>query len=111
MSDTHLHTHTVMFLNGHTACMYDGRVGGKYSNSHVVELAVNKAPHYIQKLLVSLVSPTCSRDLFLFRVHSALPQELSRFTFMSFGGDIKPSVPENPLKLAKVLLGVSLLTG
>ena len=46
-------------------------------------------------------SPTCSRDLFLFWVHSALPQKLSRrFTFVSFGGDIKPSVPGNPLKLA-----------
>ena len=44
-------------------------------------------------------SPTCSRDLFLFWVHSALPQKLNRrFTFMSFGGDIK--VPGNPLKLA-----------
>ena len=38
-------------------------------------------------------SPTWSRDLFLFWMHSALPQKLSeRFTFMSFGGDIKPSV-------------------
>ena len=30
---------------------------------------------------------------------------------MSFGGDIKPWVPGNPLKLAQVLLGVSLLAG
>ena len=46
-------------------------------------------------------SPTCNRDLFLFWGHSALPQKLSRrFTFVSFGGDIKPSVPGNPLKLA-----------
>ena len=45
-------------------------------------------------------SPTCSRDLFLFWVHSALPQKLSRrFSFASFGGDVKPSVPGNPLKL------------
>ena len=48
-------------------------------------------------------SPTCSRDLFLFRVYSALPQKLSRrFTFVSFGRDIKPSVLGNPLKLAYV---------
>ena len=47
---------------------------------------------YIGKLL---------HNLFLFWVHSALPQKLSRrFTFVSFGGDIKPSVPGNPLKLA-----------
>ena len=45
-------------------------------------------------------SPTCSRDLFLFWVHSALPQKLSRFSFASFGGDVKPSVPGNHLKLA-----------
>ena len=46
-------------------------------------------------------SPTCSRDLFLFWVHSALPQKLSRsFSFASFGGYVKPSVPGNPLKLA-----------
>ena len=46
-------------------------------------------------------SPTSSRDLFLFWVHSALPQKLSRrFSFASFGGDVKPSVLGNPLKLA-----------
>ena len=46
-------------------------------------------------------SHTCIRDLFLFWVHSALPQKLSRrFTFVSFGGDFKPSVLGNPLKLA-----------
>ena len=38
--------------------------------------------------------------IFLFWVHSALPQKLSRFSFPSFGGDIKLSVPGNPLKLA-----------
>ena len=44
---------------------------------------------------------TCSKDLFLFWVHSALPQKLSRrFSFVSFGGDVKPLVPGNPLKLA-----------
>ena len=32
-------------------------------------------------------NPTCSRDLFLFWVHTALSQKLSRrFTFVSFGG-------------------------
>ena len=37
-------------------------------------------------------SPTCSRDLFLFWVHSALPQKLSRrFSFASFGVDVKVS--------------------
>ena len=36
-------------------------------------------------------NPTCSRDLFLFWLHSALPKKLSRrFTF---GGDIKLLVP------------------
>ena len=46
-------------------------------------------------------SPTSSRDLFLYWVHSALPPKLSRrFSFVSFGGDVKPSVPGNPLKLA-----------
>ena len=33
--------------------------------------------------------------------YSALSQKLSRrFSFMSFGGDVKLSVPGNPLKLA-----------
>ena len=31
---------------------------------------------------------------------SPTPKNEWRFTFMSFGGDIKPSVPGNPLKLA-----------
>ena len=49
-------------------------------------------------------SPTCSRDLFLFWVHSALLQKLSRgFSFASFGGNVKPSVPGNPLKLAEAI--------
>ena len=44
-------------------------------------------------------SPTCSRDLFLFWVRSALPNKLTRkFTFISsFGGDMKPSIPGKPL--------------
>ena len=48
--------------------------------------------------------PTCNGDLFLFRVHSPLPQKLSRFSFVSFEGDVKSSVSGNPLKLA---LGIS----
>ena len=57
--------------------------------------------HWTADQKVQGSSPTCSRDLFLFWVHSALPQKLSRrFTFVSFRGDIKPSVPGNPLKLA-----------
>ena len=46
------------------------------------------------------VQSHCSRDLFPFRVHSALPQKLSRFSFASVGGDVKPWVPGNLLKLA-----------
>ena len=57
--------------------------------------------HWTAHRKVQGSSPTCSRDLFLLWVHSALPQKLSRrFTFVSFGGDIKPLVPGNPLKLA-----------
>ena len=42
-------------------------------------------------------SSTCSRDSFLFWVHSALRQKLSRrFTFVSFGRDTKASVPGTP---------------
>ena len=61
-------------------------------------------------------SPTCSRDLFLrdlflFHVHSALPLKLSRrFTFVSFGGDIKPSVPGNPLKISLSAIGSFLVS-
>jgi len=59
--------------------------------------------HWTADRKVQGSSPTCSRDLFLFRVHSALPQKLSRrFNFVSFGGDIKSSVLGNPLKLAYV---------
>ena len=48
--------------------------------------------HWTADRKVQGSSPTCSRDLVLFWVHSALPQKLSRrFTFVSFGGDIKPS--------------------
>ena len=52
-------------------------------------------------------SPTSSRDLFLFWVHSALPQKSSRrfFSFASFGGDVKPSVPGNPLKISLSAIG------
>ena len=57
--------------------------------------------HWTADRKVQDSSPTCSRDLFLFWVHSALPQKLSRrFTFVSFGGDIKPSISGNPLILA-----------
>ena len=50
--------------------------------------------HWTADRKVQGSSPTCSRDLFIFWVHSALPQKLSRrFTFVSFRGDIKPSVP------------------
>ena len=42
-------------------------------------------------------------------VYSGLPHKLSRR--FSFGGDIKPVVLGNPLKLAQVLLGISSLTG
>ena len=68
--------------------------------------------HWTADRKVQGSSPTSSRDLFLFWVHSALPQKLSRrFSFASFGGDVKLSVPGNPLKLAQVLLGISSLTG
>ena len=51
-------------------------------------------------------SPTSSRDLFLFWVHSALPQKSSRrFSFASFGGDVKPLVPGNPLKISLSAIG------
>ena len=65
--------------------------------------------HWTADQKVKGSSPTCSRDLFLSWVHSALPQQLSRalpqqlsrrFTFVSFGGDIKLLVPGNPLILA-----------
>ena len=55
-------------------------------------------------------SPTCRRDLFLFWVHSTLPQKLSRrFSFASFGGDVKPLVPGNPFILAHILLELNFL--
>ena len=51
-------------------------------------------------------SPTSSRDLFLFWVHSALPQKSSRrFSFASFGGDVKQSVLGNPLKISLSAIG------
>ena len=57
-------------------------------------------------------SPTCSRDSFLFWVYSGLPHKLSRrFSFASFGGNVKAVILGNPLKLAQVLLGISSLTG
>ena len=59
--------------------------------------------HWTTDRKVQGYSPTSSRDLFLFWVHSAIYilQNLSRrFSFTSFGGDVKPLVPENPLKLA-----------
>ena len=56
--------------------------------------------HWTADRKVQGSSLTSSRDLFLFWVHSALPQKLSRFSFASFGGDVEPSVPGNPLKLA-----------
>ena len=51
------------------------------------------------------------RDLFHFWVHSALPQKLSRrFTFVSFGGDIKLLVPGNPLKISLSAIGSFLVS-
>ena len=47
--------------------------------------------HWTADRKVQGSSPTSSRDLFLFWVHSALPQKLSRrFSFVSFRGDVKP---------------------
>ena len=44
--------------------------------------------HWTTDRKVQGSSPTSSRDLFLFWVHSALPQKLSRrFSFASFIGD------------------------
>ena len=57
--------------------------------------------HWTADRKVRVSSPTCSRDLFLFWVYSARPQELStRFSFTFFRGDVKPLVPGTPLKLA-----------
>ena len=52
-------------------------------------------------------SPTSSRDLFLFWVHSALPQKkkLSRFSFASFGGDVKAVGPGEPLNISLSAIG------
>ena len=53
--------------------------------------------HWTAHRKVQGSSPTCSRDSFLFRVHSALPQKLSRrFTFMSFRGTVSCSSRGTP---------------
>ena len=59
--------------------------------------------HWTMDRKIQGSSPTSSRDLFLLWVHSALPQKLSRrFSFSSFGGDVKLLVPGNPIKLAAI---------
>ena len=77
---------------------HDSRLGMRPSIGLLVAYWLK---HWTTDRKIQGSSPTSSRDLFLFWVHSALPQKLGRrFSFASFEGDIKPSVSGNPLKLA-----------
>ena len=60
--------------------------------------------HWTTDRKVKGSSPTSSRDLFLFWVHSALPQKLRRIFFTSFEGTLSRQ-PREPLKISLSAIG------
>ena len=83
-------------MNKHVSCCEEEHLT-VYSRVAAVAYWIK---HWTMDQKIQGSSRTSSRDLFLFWVHSALPQKLSRFSFASFGGDVKPSVLGNPLKIS-----------